>query len=74
MFTVDVNKKSTTTTTKAELLARVGRPQKVEAPVISLQAVQKRLFCFGSLMILEVACCYLGLFSLYMSIKIGKSS
>ena len=34
----------------------------------------KALFCFGSLVILDVARCYLWLFSLYMNIKIGKHS
>ena len=28
-----------------------------------------RLFCFGSLVILDVACCYLGLFSLNINMK-----
>ena len=42
--------------------------------VISLLAVPRRLFCFGSLVILDVACCYLWLFSLYLSIKIGENS
>ena len=31
-------------------------------------------FCFGSLVILDVACCYLWLFPLYINIKIGKNS
>ena len=36
--------------TKAETRARVGRPQTSSTlPVISLQAVPRRLFCFGSL-------------------------
>ena len=33
-----------------------------------------RLFCFGSLVILDVARCYLWLDSLYINIKIGKNS
>ena len=33
-----------------------------------------RLFCFGSLVILDVARCYLWLFTLYINIKIGKNS
>ena len=37
-------------------------------PVISLLAVPRRLFCFGSLVILDVAYCYLWLFSLYINI------
>ena len=31
-------------------------------------------FCFGSLVILDVAHCYLWLFTLYINIKIGKNS
>ena len=31
-----------------------------------------RLFCFGSLVILDVARCYMWLFTLYINIKIGK--
>ena len=37
-------------------------------------AVPRRLFCFGSLVILDVARCYLWLFTLYINIKIGKNS
>ena len=37
-------------------------------------AVPGRLFCFGSLVILDVARCYLWLFTLYINIKIGKNS
>ena len=33
----------------------------------------KRLFCFGSLVILDVVCRYLSLFLLYINIKIGKN-
>ena len=36
--------------------------------------VNLRLFCFGSLVILDVARCYLWLFTLYINIKIGKNS
>ena len=39
--------------------------------VISLP---RRLFCFGSLVILDVARCYLWLFTLYINIKISKNS
>ena len=39
-------------------------------PVVSLLAVPKRLFCFGSFVILDVARCYLWVFSLYINIKI----
>ena len=35
-------------------------------------AVPRRLFCFGSVVILDVARCYLRLFSLYINKKIGK--
>ena len=62
--------------TKVELRARVGRTWTSGGPpVISLLAVPGRLFCFGSLVILNVVCCYLWLFSLYMyiNIKIGKN-
>ena len=38
------------------------------------QIVPRRLFCFGSLVILDVARCYLWLFTLYINIKIGKNS
>ena len=42
--------------------------------VISLLAVARRLFCFGSLVILDVTCCYLWLFSLYKNSKNSKNS
>ena len=42
-------------------------------PVILLLAVPRRLFCFGSFVILDVVCRYLSLFLLYMYIKIGKN-
>ena len=38
------------------------------SPVILLLAVPRRLFCFGSLVILDVVRCYL-LFLLYINIK-----
>ena len=61
--------------TKAELRARVGRPQTSWSPlVIFIVAVPRRLFRFGSLVILDVARCYLWLFTLYINIKIGKNS
>ena len=41
-------------------------------PVISLLAVPKRLFCFGLLVILDVARGYLWSFSFYINIEIGK--
>ena len=45
----------------------------VEAPRwFLLLAVPGRLFCFGSLVILDVARCYLWLFTLYINIKIIK--
>ena len=34
----------------------------------------RRLFCFGSLVILDVARCNLWLFTLYINIKISKNS
>ena len=47
----------------------------VQAPQYFLSlAVPRRLFCFGSLVILDVARCYLWLFTLYINIKIGKNS
>ena len=42
---------------------------------ISLLAVRRRLFCFGSLVILDLACCYLllsSVFLLYINIKLVK--
>ena len=35
--------------------------------------VPRRLFCFGSLVMLDVVCRYLSLFLLYLNIKIGPS-
>ena len=46
----------------------------VEAPQFLLLAVPRRLFCFGSLVILDAARCYLWLFTLYINIEIGKNS
>ena len=42
-------------------------------PVILLLAVPRRLFCFGSLVDLDVVFRYLSLFLLYINIKIGKN-
>ena len=42
-------------------------------PVNSLLAVPMRLFCFGSLVVLDVVFRYLSLFLLYIDIKIGKN-
>ena len=36
------------------------------------KAKSRRLFCLGSLVILDVARCYLWLFTLNINIKIGK--
>ena len=47
---------------------------KSESQYLLLLAVPRRLFCFGSLVILDVARCYLWLFTLYINIKIGKNS
>ena len=45
----------------------------VQAPKkFLLLAVPRRLFCFGSLVILDVARCYLWLFTLYINIKYVK--
>ena len=43
----------------------------VEAPVVLLLAAPGQLFCFGSLVVLGVMCCYLWLFLLDVDIKIG---
>ena len=53
------------------LLARkqVHAPPPLSPPGISLLAVPRRLFCFGSLVILDVARFYLWLFSLYINSK-----
>ena len=45
----------------------------VKNPVILLLAVPRRLFCFGSLVILDAVCRYLSLFLLYINIEIGKN-
>ena len=42
-------------------------------PGILLLVVLRRLFCFGSLVILDVVCRYLSLFVLYINIEIGKN-
>ena len=44
------------------------------ANLFSLLAVPRRVFCLGSLVILDVTCCYLWLFSLYINIKISTNS
>ena len=50
-----------------------SRPQTSRSPpVILLLAVPRRLFCFGSLMVLDVVFRYLSLLLLYINIKIGK--
>ena len=60
--------------TKAETRARVGRPQTSSSPpVILLLVVPRRLFCFGSFVVLDVVFRYLSLFLLYINIKIGKN-
>ena len=40
--------------------------------VTKIENTERRLFCFGSLVILDVARCYLWLFTLYINIKIVK--
>ena len=58
----------------AELGAGVGRRRaSMASPMVLLLAVPGRLFCFGSLMVLGVARCYLWLFSLYINIKMKKN-
>ena len=42
-------------------------------PVILLLAVPRRLFCFGSLVILDVSFRYLSLFLLYINIEVDKN-
>ena len=57
-----------------ELRVRVGLPQTNSSPpAILLLAAPRRLFCFGSLVILDVVCRYLLLFLLYINIKIGQN-
>ena len=52
----------------------VGRPQTSSSPpVILLLAVPRQLFCFGSLVVLDVVFRYLSLFLLYINIKIDKN-
>ena len=46
---------------------------KFREPYHSYHVIPHRVFCFGSLVILDVACCYLWLFSLYISVKIDKN-
>ena len=41
--------------------------------VILMLAVPRRLFCFGSLVILVVMCCYLLFFLLYINIEMGEN-
>ena len=41
--------------------------------VILLLAVPRRLFCFGSLVLLDVVFRYISLFLLYINIKISKN-
>ena len=58
--------------TKAELRARVGRPQTSQSlPVIYCWPSQGG--SFGFLMILDVVCRYLSLFLKYINIKIGEN-
>ena len=56
---------------KAGPRARVGPPQTSLSPppVILLLTVPRRLFCFGSLVILDVVCRYLLLFLLYINTR-----
>ena len=60
---------------QAELRRGLVDRRLVEAPqYFLLLAVPRRLFCFGPLVILDVARYYLWLFTLYINIKIGKNS
>ena len=43
-------------------------------PVILLLAVPNGLFCFDSLVILDMVCRYLSLFLLYINVKIGTNT
>ena len=45
---------------------------KLNPPSNFIAGLPKRLFCFGSLVILDVMCRYLSLFLLYINIEIGK--
>ena len=57
-----------------QLRARVGRPQTSSShPVMLLLAVPRRLFCFGSLLVLDVVFRYLSLCLLYINTKIGEN-
>ena len=61
--------------TKAESRVRVGRPQTSSSPpIILLLAVPRRLFCFGSLVVLDAVFRYLSLFLSYTNIKIGTNT
>ena len=61
--------------TKAEARARVGRPQTSSSPpVFFIAGRRKAALLFCSLVILDVARCYLWLFTLCINIKIGKNS
>ena len=48
-----------------------ARPPRPRPPVILLLAVAKRLFCFGSLVVLDVVFRYLSLSLLYINTQIG---
>ena len=52
----------------------VGHRHPAGSTTRARRAIPRRIFCFGSLVILEVARCYLWLFTLYVNIKIGKNS
>ena len=54
------------------LLAHVGNKW-LKPPVNLLLAVPRRLYCFGSLAVLDVVFRYLSLFLIYINIKIGKN-
>ena len=52
---------------------RLQKISEIERKLI-IERDARRLFCFGSLVILDVARCYLWLFTLYINIKISKNS
>ena len=49
------------------------KPPPPPPPPSLFLAIPRRLFCFGSLVILDVMCRYLSLFLSYIKIKIGKN-
>ena len=56
------------------LLPRFPIISKLRHEPLNFKVAKFQGFCFGSLVILDVARCYLWLFTLYINIKIGKNS